>query len=357
LTAGDLPAGISLNAVTGAISISDPSLLLAGDYNLKITTTDANGGLTIHDIVLALGGDREAVYNIQTPKPVNEYADGDILASVSDADGNIANATVTNGILPQGIILNPATGQLTVSQTSSLQPGTYTFELTTTDVYGGLTVQQVAVTIPVSSRDFDNDGVLDIHEDHNEDSDLTNDDTDGDGISDYADADDDGDGILTVDEDVDNNGDPQNDDSDGDGIPNYLDPDDDGDGIATLKEDGNENGIWSDDDCDDDGVVDYLDSDFCDVQPEKGFSPNGDDNNEFWTIRGIEYFPNNEVKVFNRWGNLVYETTGYNNGSKSWQGQVNGKLVLGSDAPDGTYFYVVKINGGKPISGYVIIKR
>jgi gliding motility-associated-like protein len=136
-----------------------------------------------------------------------------------------------------------------------------------------------------------------------------------------------------------------------------LDPDDDGDGIPTAEEDGNENGNWNDDDCDEDGIVDYLDADFCGIEPEKGFSPNGDANNDFWTIRGIEYYPDNEVKVFNRWGNLVYETSGYNNSSSSWQGQVNGKLSIGSNAPDGTYFYTIKVNGNKPISGYVIIKR
>jgi gliding motility-associated-like protein len=357
LTNGNLPAGISLDPVDGTIAVVNATLIVPGDYGLQITTTDENGGSTIHNIVLSFGNDHEAVYDVVQTKPVNDYIDGDILASVSDADGNITGAVLTDGTLPPGIALNTTNGQLSVQNVSVLQPGVYMFLISTTDLNGGLTVQSVAITILVSSRDLDNDGVLDIHEDINNDSDLTNDDTDGDDINDYLDTDDDGDGVLTVHEDLNNNGDPKNDDTDADGTPNYVDSDDDGDGIPTAEEDGNENGSRSDDDCDKDGIVDYLDPDMCGVIPEKGFSPNGDGNNEFWAIRGIEYHPDNEVKVFNRWGNLVYETTGYNNGSNSWQGHVNGKLAIGSDAPDGTYFYVVKVNGSKPISGYVIIKR
>lgn len=74
--------------------------------------------------------------------------------------------------------------------------------------------------------DSDNDGVFDIYEDINGDTDLTNDDTDEDGIPDYLDEDDDGDGINTSDEDYDGDNDPTNDDTDGDGIPNYLDNND-----------------------------------------------------------------------------------------------------------------------------------
>lgn len=85
----------------------------------------------------------------------------------------------------------------------------------------------------------DQDGVLPALEDLNGNGDLTDDDTDGDGLPDYIDADDDGDNVLTKDEDPDPNGDGFFDDAldtDGDGIPNYLDADDDGDGIDTRDE-------------------------------------------------------------------------------------------------------------------------
>ena len=74
-------------------------------------------------------------------------------------------------------------------------------------------------------RDHDLDGVKSKFEDLNGDNDLTNDDTDGDGIPNLYDTDDDGDGILTRDEDANGDGDPTNDDTDNDGIPDYLDTD------------------------------------------------------------------------------------------------------------------------------------
>ncbi|PTX61123.1 hypothetical protein C8N46_105280 [Kordia periserrulae] len=71
--------------------------------------------------------------------------------------------------------------------------------------------------------DSDGDGIVDTFEDINGDNDLTNDDTDEDGIPNYLDADDDGDGTNTADENYDGDNDPTNDDTDGDGIPDYLD--------------------------------------------------------------------------------------------------------------------------------------
>ena len=57
------------------------------------------------------------------------------------------------------------------------------------------------------------------------DGNVKNDDTDGDTIPNYLDADDDNDGVLTKNEDANGDGDPTNDDTDGDGIPDYLDTD------------------------------------------------------------------------------------------------------------------------------------
>ena len=92
----------------------------------------------------------------------------------------------------------------------------------------------------------------------------------------------------------------------------------------------------------------------------KGFSPNGDSNDDEWTIKGIEGYPQNSVTVFNRWGNLVFKTKGYNNsGLKLWSGEANqGTRAGGNQLPDGTYFYVIDLGDGqKPYSGYVVLKR
>ncbi len=89
----------------------------------------------------------------------------------------------------------------------------------------------------------------------------------------------------------------------------------------------------------------------------QGFSPNGDGNNEFWYIRGIACFPNNEVVVYNRWGGLVYRTTGYDNGSRRWNGQTQGgALASNRGLPFGTYYYIINLNDNGPLhKGYVIV--
>lgn len=73
--------------------------------------------------------------------------------------------------------------------------------------------------------DVDGDTVSNNDEDVDGDGDVTNDDTDEDGVANYNDVDDDNDEILTKDEDANGDGDPTNDDTDGDGIPDYLDAD------------------------------------------------------------------------------------------------------------------------------------
>jgi len=77
----------------------------------------------------------------------------------------------------------------------------------------------------IEGTDHDGDSIASFDEDVDGDGDPRNDDTDGDRLSNYLDADDDGDGVLTINEDIDGDGDPTNDDTDQDGIPNYLDKD------------------------------------------------------------------------------------------------------------------------------------
>lgn len=78
----------------------------------------------------------------------------------------------------------------------------------------------------VPNTDHDNDGVPSIMEDPDGDMDPTNDDTDGDGLTNLIDTDDDGDGVLTKNEDANNDGDPTNDFSDPNNpnLPDYLNP-------------------------------------------------------------------------------------------------------------------------------------
>ena len=88
----------------------------------------------------------------------------------------------------------------------------------------------------------------------------------------------------------------------------------------------------------------------------QGFSPNGDGVNDQFVIKGIQYFPKNTFKVFNRWGNLVYEKEGYLN---EWDGTSQHHFSLSKEPlPAGTYFYILELNdGNKTYKGFLYLNR
>lgn len=81
------------------------------------------------------------------------------------------------------------------------------------------------------------------------------------------------------------------------------------------------------------------------------FSPNGDNSNngegtnEFFFIDGLQAYPNSKIRIFNRWGNLVFESDNYKN---NWD--ANG-------AEDGVYFYTLEVNVLGNFSGTVTVVR
>ena len=77
-------------------------------------------------------------------------------------------------------------------------------------------------------------------------------------------------------------------------------------------------------------------------------SPNGDGKNDTWKVTSIQNFPDNEVVLYNRWGNEVYRKKAYNN---EWGAQ---------GLEQGTYFYVLRIKectGDKTYKGSVTVYR
>jgi len=89
---------------------------------------------------------------------------------------------------------------------------------------------------------------------------------------------------------------------------------------------------------------------------------NPDVNNGVFQINNIESFPNNTVKIFNRWGILVFETQGYDNGSRAFRGISNGRATVSTDKelPVGVYFYLIEyVDDGtsKTIDGYLYVNR
>ncbi|MBL7928762.1 MAG: gliding motility-associated C-terminal domain-containing protein [Bacteroidia bacterium] len=95
---------------------------------------------------------------------------------------------------------------------------------------------------------------------------------------------------------------------------------------------------------------------FCDtlIIPS-GYSPNNDGVNDGFVIVGIEKYPNNKIWIYNRWGNLVYKASGYNN---DWSGYSNvSGIYIGKKVPAGTYFYVLDLGDDKkPRQGYIVLR-
>jgi gliding motility-associated-like protein len=92
-------------------------------------------------------------------------------------------------------------------------------------------------------------------------------------------------------------------------------------------------------------IYDYNDFDFPNV-----ITPNGDGNNDELDIEAMfkscqEY----QLKVFNRWGNLIYA-------GKRFDAPFNGKDMSGSILPDGVYFYLLEFDQ-KSKSGFIHLIR
>jgi gliding motility-associated-like protein len=78
-------------------------------------------------------------------------------------------------------------------------------------------------------------------------------------------------------------------------------------------------------------------------------TPNGDGINDRWVVGGLEFFPQSEVQVFNRWGQMLFRSSP---GTTWWDGTFNGALLPASD-----YYYVITVfAGAEPITGTVTLK-
>ncbi len=85
------------------------------------------------------------------------------------------------------------------------------------------------------------------------------------------------------------------------------------------------------------------------VHISAAITPNGDPYNEYFEVTGVEECGFIiEVQIFNRWGNLVYESNNYQN---NWNG-FSSNVAVGSNGkvPSGTYYYIVNLkNSGFPV--------
>ena len=106
-------------------------------------------------------------------------------------------------------------------------------------------------------------------------------------------------------------------------------------------------------------VVNVLDPNQVELLIPSSFSPNNDNINDKFYIKGIENYPENEFIVFSRWGTKVYEKKNYNN-QDAWDGSYNNagvKLGPGDKLPKGTYFFKLIIKDKEYVkSGYIVVK-
>jgi hypothetical protein len=143
-----LPAGLTLNPVTGQLSGTPTAP--AGDYPVLFKVVDSNGT-----------GTRTVTIPIKNPpvittpatiaaEPVGQLVDPILLTATSDSPLAATNAwAITAGTLPAGLTLNPTTGVLTGTIDPTVTPGNFPVTFSVTDVNGFTTTKQV--TIPVAA--------------------------------------------------------------------------------------------------------------------------------------------------------------------------------------------------------------
>ena len=87
------------------------------------------------------------------------------------------------------------------------------------------------------------------------------------------------------------------------------------------------------------------------------------DKNDHFHIAGIESYPNNVVRIYNRWGVKVWEAEHYDNIRNVFKGISNGRVTVEAPnkLPQGTYYYVIEYtdehNQQQSKVGWLYIKK
>ncbi|PBN47690.1 T9SS type B sorting domain-containing protein [Capnocytophaga sputigena] len=99
------------------------------------------------------------------------------------------------------------------------------------------------------------------------------------------------------------------------------------------------------------------------IVPYNGMSVDGDGKNDYFYIGGIERYPNNVVRIYNRWGVKVFEVEGYDNVTRVFRGISNGRVTIeqAEKLPQGTYYYVIEYydsnNNKESLVGWLYLKK
>lgn len=78
-------------------------------------------------------------------------------------------------------------------------------------------------------------------------------------------------------------------------------------------------------------------------------TPNGDGRNDRWIVTNLQNYTNYDITIFDRAGRMVFYTRNYNN---DWGGTANGDPLA-----EGTYYYVINVEGQASVKGFITIIR
>ena len=78
----------------------------------------------------------------------------------------------------------------------------------------------------------------------------------------------------------------------------------------------------------------------CEISVPTAFTPNGDNSHDTWELVNLdEAYPNNVVRVYNRWGGILFESEPGAYGTTGWDGTYNGDIL-----PVGSYYFIIELN-------------
>lgn len=364
-----------------------------GNKSLRLFSNIGSTGTSTITITVedSYGASSSTSFDVTVQDIVNPTA---ITKNITVALDNFGNVSITPSMINDGSNDNCKLDSLSVSQIAfnCSHLGTNQVILTAYDLFGNTDTAFAIITVISNDIDTDNDGMKDNCDDDDDNDGLTDLEEISKG-SDSKKADSDGDG-LTDGQEVKFGTDPMKKDTDGDGVndgqevkdntdpldpcaslynnktedytEDFLNGDCDKDGIRNGDEIGPNRNIPFD--ANNNGIPDYLEfNNFVEgtaadsLEIYNALSTNGDGLNDVLVIRNVNLYPDNNIVIYNKWGVVIYQATGYGQNNKFFRGKVNTNGKDEETVSTGTYYYVFKYkdknNLEKTVVGYLYISN